>query len=109
MRDQPQGNLKGLKALVGILGVLIILGTALVVGVVIHRIYARNSAPSMVQAQVPVPAAVAAAALEPGEHVAGIAGAGADVAVWVSGPAGDRVLMIDPATGRVSVALSGTR
>ncbi|HQT46294.1 MAG TPA: hypothetical protein PLY97_03640 [Acidocella sp.] len=89
---------------------LIILGTALVIGVVIHRIYARNPAPSMpVAAQVPVAGALLGAALMQGEHISGIAGAGADVAVWVSGPAGDRLLLLDPASGRVSVALSGTR
>jgi hypothetical protein len=110
MRDQPQGDLRGLKALVGIMGVLIILGTALVIGVVIHRIYARNGAPSMPAAVLAVPGVpTSAAVLEPGEHIAGIAAAGSDVAVWVSSPGGDRVLLIDPANGRVSVALSGTR
>ena len=47
MRDQPQGDLRGLKALVGIMGVLIVIGTAVVIGTVIHRLYARNDAPSM--------------------------------------------------------------
>ncbi len=96
---QPKQSLAGLKALVGILGVLIILGTALVIGVVIQRIYAHPPAPSM-------PAATsAAAALGTGESIKAISNAGADVAVWVSGPKGDRLLMIDPASGQARVVL----
>ena len=105
-----------MKALVGIMGVLIIIGTTVVVGTVIHRLYARFNAPPMPVAPLaaPAPAAMApvaaapavAGALAPGEHVAGIASAGADVAVWVSGPKGDRVLLLDPATGAVRVGLS---
>jgi hypothetical protein len=114
MTDQPQ-NLRGLKALVGIMGVLIIIGTAVVIGTIIHRLYARNSAPSPMAA-VPLTAPMAPAALQaggqavqlqPGEHISGIAAAGGDVAVWVSGPAGDRLLLLNPATGQVSVALQG--
>ncbi len=112
MRDQPQADLRGLKVLVGGLGVLIVLGTAVVIGTVIHRIYARKPAASMVVAPLAPPAepagAMAVGALAPGEHIAGIAGAGGDVAVWVNGPGGDRLLLVDPASGRVSVALSAT-
>jgi hypothetical protein len=111
MRDQPQGNLRGLKALVGILGVLIVIGTAAVIGTVIHRLYARNDAPSMAPlaapAAPPLPAGLAGARLAPGEHIAGIAAAGGRIAVWVSGPQGDRLLLIDPLDGRSSVVLSG--
>ena len=113
MRDQPQADLRGLKVLVGGMGVLIVLGTAVVIGTVIHRIYARKPAASMVVAPLTVPGAPAGAmavgALAPGEHIAGIAGAGGDVAVWVNGPDGDRLLLVDPASGQVSVALSATR
>jgi hypothetical protein len=38
-----------------------------------------------------------------------MASAGADLAVWVSGPSGERVLLIDPASGQVSIALQGAR
>jgi hypothetical protein len=51
--------------------------------------------------------AVTAARLATGEHISGIAAAGAYVAVWVSGPDGDRLLLVDPATGQTSVALHG--
>jgi hypothetical protein len=90
--DQPR-SLLGLKALVGILGVLIVLGTALVIGVVIQRIYAKPTATSM------------SAAPADGERVAGIAGAGGYVAVWESGPDGDRIVTIDPATGAMKTVL----
>ncbi len=90
------------------MGVLIILGTALVIGVVIHRLYARPAAPSMTAV---TPGAtdsfpVASNRLAPGEHVAGIAAAGSDIVVWVTGPAGDRVLLLDPASGTLSVAIA---
>jgi hypothetical protein len=82
-----------LKALVGILGVLIVLGTALVIGVVIQRIYARPAAPSM------------SVGPGSGERIAGIAGAGGYVAVWETGADGDRVLSVDLATGAVKTVL----
>ncbi|MGP8025555.1 MAG: hypothetical protein ACLPJJ_02390 [Acidocella sp.] len=110
MQGQPQ-NLRGLKALVGIMGVLIVIGTTVVIGTVIHRLYARFTAPPMPVAPLAAPMAPVAgnvpvaAALAPGEHIAGIAGAGPDVAVWVSGPKGDRVLLLDPASGMVRVGL----
>jgi hypothetical protein len=117
MTDQPQ-NLRGLKAAVGIMGVLIVIGTAVVIGTIIHRIYARVSAPPpMAAAPLSVPAApalpagafpAAAPQLAPGEHIAGIAPAGAEVAVWVSGPAGDRLLLVNPASGAVRVVLEGS-
>jgi hypothetical protein len=92
-----------LKALVGILGVLIVLGTALVIGVVIQRIYARPAAASM--SAEPVGVAPAGAAPAGGERIAGIAGAGGYVAVWETGPDGDRILTIDPATGAVKTVM----
>ncbi len=94
----------GLKLLVGFLGVLIVIGTALVIGVVIHRIYDVAAAPSM---PVPVPAGAAGpVTLAAGERVAGIAAAGSDVAVWVTGPDGDRVLLVDPRTGGATVVVA---
>ncbi len=109
MQDQPRQDLRALKALVGVMGVLIVLGTALVIGVVIHRLYARNGVASNVAvATVPVPSAVTGSVrLGQGDKIAGIAGAGGDVAVWVNGPAGDRLLLIDPASGQARVVLGG--
>ena len=85
------------------LGVLIVLGTALVVGVVIQRLYAKPAVPSMTLA--PPGGLMPPAMLPVGDHVAGIAGAGGVVAVWVTGPEGGEVLLIDPATGAVRVAV----
>jgi hypothetical protein len=107
MAVQPRDNLRALKALVGVMGVLIVVGTAVVIGVIIHRIYDRNVASPSITA-LPAPPAVAAA-LAPGEHIAGIAGAGGQVAVWVTGPAGDRVLLLSPANGAISVALTAPK
>jgi hypothetical protein len=116
METQPRGDLRGLKALVGILGVLIVLGTALVIGVIIHRLYAKPSAPSMAPALVPatVPAeAVALPAianrLPAGDYIKAIAAAGADLAIWVGGPEGDKVLLVNPVTGSITVAISATQ
>ncbi|WBO57783.1 hypothetical protein GT370_10660 [Acidocella sp. MX-AZ03] len=132
MQDQPQ-NLRGLKAAVGIMGVLIVIGTTVVIGTIIHRLYARFSAPStpsVAAASVPAPGAVQGVvqgvvaqgaavpagggpaaggmvALQPGERVAGIASAGAELAIWVRGPQGERVLLLDPATGQSHAVLAG--
>ncbi len=97
-----------MKLLVGFLGVLIVLGTAVVVGVVIKRIYAKPAAASISDPVIPGVAAVPApaAALAPGEHIAGIAGAGGAFAVWVSGAGGDRLLILNPQTGAFSTVLA---
>jgi hypothetical protein len=106
---QTGTDLRGLKALVGFLGVLIVIGTAVVIGVVIKRIYGTTPAvPSITSAVIPgMPAAASlpAAALAPGEHIAGIAGAGGEFAVWVSGAKGDRLLLLNPQTGAFSTIL----
>ncbi len=93
--------MRGLKALVAGLGLLVVLGTALVIGVVIKRIYASPAAPSMSA----VPAGVVSA-LPAGSRIMGLAGAGGAFAVWVSGPGGDAVYLLDPATGAVREAVS---
>ena len=111
MEIQPRAtsDLRGLKLLVGVLGVLVILGTALVIGVVIHRIYAKPAAPAPgVVPGVPAMLPAASNVLGRGEHVSGIAGAGGAVAIWVSGPEGDRILLLDPSSGRISLGLSAT-
>ncbi len=53
MRDQPRESLAALKAAVAVMGLLIVLGTALVVGVIIHRVYARNTAAASMPAVSP--------------------------------------------------------
>ncbi len=100
------------------MGVLIIIGSTVVVGTIIHRLYARFTVPSTAPvpsvASVPAPQAVPAAAvppaaaaqLAPGERISGIASAGAELAIWVSGAKGDRLLLLDPVTGRARIVLS---
>jgi streptogramin lyase len=92
--------LRGLKALVAVLGVLIVLGTATVIGVVITRIYASPAAPSM-------SAGAGPAVLPAGSRIMGVAAAGGVFAVWVSGTGGDRVYLVDPRTGGVRLVVSG--
>ncbi len=100
--------MRGLKALVGILGVLILLGTALVIGVVIQRIYAKPGAASM---SAPPPGAPAGGALvlPKGTHISGIAAAGGELAVWVSGPDGDQIWLVDPRTSARFVTVAAPK
>jgi hypothetical protein len=112
METQPRGDLRGLKALVGILGVLIVLGTALVIGVIIQRLYAKPPAPSMAEVTAPVTAPgppALANRLPAGDYIKAIAAAGADLAIWIGGPDGDKVLLVNPATGGITVGLSAAQ
>lgn len=107
MTGQPQ-DLRGLKAAVAIMSVLIVIGTTIVVGTIIHRLYAKYAAPANPTAEMLAPVAGApatTASLLPGDHIQTIAAAGPDVAVWVNGPTGERILLIDPASGTVRVGL----
>jgi hypothetical protein len=97
---QPQPDLRTLKTLVAGLGVLIVLATAVVIGVIIHRIYAVSPPPSN------LPAPSVASALPPGTQIMGIAPAGAKLAIWTTGPDGGHVYIYDAATGTLSQALT---
>ena len=97
--EQPP-SLRGLKFLVAVLGVLVVLGTALVVGVIIRRLYARPVPASIAPPiAAPLPAEPGALQLPPGSRIAGIATAGTEVAVWITGPDGGRVILFDPSHG----------
>jgi hypothetical protein len=108
----PEGrapDLLGLKLLVGGLGALVILGTALVIGVIIHRLYAKPSPQSMAPAA--TPAAVTALPaltnrLPARDSIKSIAAAGADLAIWTTGPDGDQILLLNPVTGQLTLAVS---
>ena len=110
MQAQPPArpDLRALKALVGGMGVLIVLGTAVVIAVVALRLYARPAAPSTAAGAAQVPGALPFL-LPAGAHVAGIAAAGGAIAVWTSGPAGDQVLLVDPASGAVTRVIARSR
>lgn len=111
------GDLRALKALVIGLGVLVVLGTAVVIGVIIYRIYAQVAG-SPAQAGSAAHGEAAAGSAAPfertiaggkGGSIAGIAAAGGRIAIWVRNDAGGKVVVIDPATGRTlgQVALDG--
>jgi hypothetical protein len=102
--DNSAQNLRGLKALVIGLGVLIVLGTALVIGVVIKRMYDAGTAPAkasgtavpgMPPATLRIPAAAGAA-------IGGIAAVGGRLAVWVKDGQGGKVVLIDPQTDQLA-------
>jgi len=80
----------------------------LVIGVVIQRIYAKPAVASMSE---PVPGAPSGAplTLPAGSHVSGIAAAGDELAVWVSGPGGDQIWLLDPRTGARFVAMTAPK
>jgi hypothetical protein len=105
--DQPRQNLNGLKALVGGLGVLVILGTALVISVVIHRLYAKPAAPSMTPRAASAPAI--ANRLPPGDSIRSIAAAGQALAIWITTPTGDQILLLNPASGSLTLAIATAR
>jgi len=98
-------HLKGLKALVAFLGVLVVLGTAVVVGVVIKRLYASPAPPST-SAPALTPSAAGVTGLPAGSRIEGIAGAGNVIAIWTSGPQGGEVYLLDPQTGRLNLAVT---
>jgi hypothetical protein len=119
---QPQADLRGLKVLVAGMGVLIVLGTALVIGVVVHRMApagasdvprghgppaVADSGRGGVNASLPAghEPAGSGETLPVGERIKSISPAGPDVAVWVSGANSDRILLLDPLTGQVRAAL----
>ena len=90
------------------MGVLIILGTALVIGVVIHRLYAKPVVASMTPA-VWTPLPKAFNRLPPDSHISGLAAAGGEFAIWVTAPGGDSVYLLSPQTGELQLALSAPK
>ena len=84
--------MRGTRVLLGVvigLGVLIVLGTTVIVVTVVRRVAARHATPAALPAQ---PA---------GERIVGLAAADGRLAVALSGPDGDRLLLVDPASGQV--------
>lgn len=116
MSQARGGDLRGLKALVAGLGILVVLGTALVIGIIIRRIYANPAPPSNIAAVAPapdtgggMPPASDPVKLPEGSKITGIAAAGGVFAVVVSGPAGDQVWIVNPQTGARFVTMSGAK
>jgi hypothetical protein len=101
-----------LKALVAGLGVLVVLGSALVIGVIIKRIYANPAPPSTAAAPVAPDDSLPAGApftLPQGSKITGIAAADGAIAVAVSGPAGDQLWLVNPQTGAHALALNAPK
>lgn len=115
MTNQPK-DLRGLKALVGILAVLIIIGTTVVAGTVIHRLYARFTLPPTPPANPSISAPAAssisegappkALALPGDEHIMAITGSGADIAILVTTTKGEKLLILNPDSGTLRTALT---
>lgn len=74
------------------MGVLILIGTTVLVVTIIHR----ASAPAA-----PGPAFTRRLAVAAGSRLVGVAGAGGRIAVALHGGGPDRLLLIDPRDGRV--------
>jgi hypothetical protein len=96
-------DVRGLKALVIGLGVLIVLGTALVIGVVVKRIVeSTHAAPTgaISTAAVPVNAPFhTSLPAATGAKISGVTAAGGVVAIWLRDDQGGRIDFIDPHTG----------
>lgn len=115
MTNQPQ-SLRGLKALVGIMAILIIIGTTVVVGTVIYRLYARFASQPTPSTQVVTPLASATPVSLPppgkpirlgvGQHITQITSAGANIAILVSTPNGEDLLLLNPVSGAIRTLLT---
>ena len=79
-----------LKALVIVRGVLIVAATVALVVLIVQR--AGGASIALTAASLGQPT---------GSRIAGIAGAEKTIAIWVVRPDGERVLLFDPARGRV--------
>lgn len=103
-REAGAQNLRGLKALVIGLGILIVLGTALVIGVVVKRLITGGETPGHSRTSAAAMAAPFAAVLPggAGADIAGITSANGLVAIWVHRPAGGTVVFVDPRTGHIA-------
>ena len=114
MQDQPQ-NLRGLKVLVGIMAVLIIIGTTVVVGTLIHRFYAKTTPTPTTTALFnetssadldSVPPPQTALILPQGLQIEGMTAIDHNLAVWVHGPVGDKIIIINPKTGQTHTVVT---
>ncbi|HEX7390450.1 MAG TPA: hypothetical protein VF286_10080 [Acidiphilium sp.] len=99
-----------MKVLVAGLGVLIVLGTALVIGVVVKRAFKSTATSSTATsgpvahipgepAPLPFSTALSAGA---GAAIGGIAASGGRVAIWVRTGQGGKVVFVDPEDGAVA-------
>ena len=85
------------------MGVLILAGTVTLVTLVVQRMSA--AARDAARTQAPAARVNGSLGQPAGSRVAGLAGAGDRVALWVTRPDGERVLLLDPRTGAVAAEL----
>ena len=90
-------NTRLLKSIVIGLGVAIIIMFVVIVVTIIVRSSGMAARPGLASASLP---------LGPGEHLQDITGAGPFVVLRLAGPEGERLLTIDPTTGRVIANLT---
>jgi hypothetical protein len=84
---------RALKALVVGMGVLIVAGTVALVAVAVQRVRGAGGGPARLDLALDQPE---------GSRIAGVAATEGTLGVWVARPDGDRVLLVDPRTGRVA-------
>ena len=84
--------MRALKVLVVAMGVLIVVGTVTLVALLVQRIGGGGSPDAPFRAALGLPE---------GSRITGIASTERGLAVLVSRPDGDRVLLLDPRGGRV--------
>jgi hypothetical protein len=87
-----EGNMRSLKVLVIVLGVVIVGATTVLVALIAQRIGVGRIAPVPVAVLLDEPA---------GTRIAGIAATGDRLALQLQGGGADRVLLVDPRTGAV--------
>lgn len=87
--------MRALKALVVIMGILLVAGSAVVAGTILSRL---SGQPHRAPAIAALPARVGVT-LPPGGRLDSVSALGERLALHVTGPAGDAILIVDPATG----------
>ncbi|MFT8246547.1 DUF6476 family protein [Roseomonas sp. BN140053] len=92
--------MRALKVLVVVMGVLIVAGTVTLVALIVQRMGGAVPVASRVEA--PPVGVEASLGQPPGTRILGMAGAEGRIALWVSRPEGERVLLLDPRSGRLA-------
>ena len=89
---EEEGSVRALKVLVVAMGVLIVAGTVTLVTLVVQRVGGRGAGEAPFQAGLGLPE---------GSRITGIASTERGLALLVSRPDGDRVLLLDARNGKI--------
>ena len=87
--------MRGLLAIVVIMGVLIVAGVAILAATIVHRLSGSSVAQAAVTLVEP-----------PGTHMQSIASAGDRLAILLTGGGPDRVVLVDPRTGTATAHIA---